>query len=405
MKLMIKPLILIYIHKLPYPYTTGTNQRIKSLVSYLRQYYQIGLIIPKYTPDINQLRCDYDYIWYGGHYNTFFQKIKWKITGFLKKKILIKRLELVADDFSNSLNKFSTQGAWRLEEICRKHNPNLIIIQKIFNTVPAAKIAKKHNIPVFLDTHDVFYLSKSNNYSLTLQEKGIHKASSKEEISLLQQFDALIAIQHDDAKLLRHNLPNIPTVVAMHPVTVGNYELSYQTPPHTDLNILFVGSSAIHNVEAIQFFIKSIFPKIIKIYPNLKLEICGSCVNEIQTTSPNIILTGVVDDLLPYYKKATIVINPIIQGSGLKIKTVEAMSYGKCLVTTTIGIEGLLNVENSAVITHLESMDKAIIELFNMPESILSYEKAALKYGKRYFTPEACYDELHQTINTLLLSK
>ena len=52
-------------------------------------------------------------------------------------------------------------------------------------------------------------------------------------------------------------------------------------------------------------------------------------------------MLGRVDDLSELYRSARVVINPVLAGTGLKIKTVEALSRLRPIVTWPTGVEGL----------------------------------------------------------------
>lgn len=111
-------------------------------------------------------------------------------------------------------------------------------------------------------------------------------------------------------------------------------------------HILFVGTlSYLPNVDAIIWFVESVMPLIKKRTHFIpRLTIVGanppSRVSEF-TADPDIVITGRVRDLLPYYRSADIVVAPIRFGSGTRIKILEAMSMSRAVVTTTIGVEGI----------------------------------------------------------------
>jgi glycosyltransferase involved in cell wall biosynthesis len=56
---------------------------------------------------------------------------------------------------------------------------------------------------------------------------------------------------------------------------------------------------------------------------------------------PGIEVTGRVDSVEPYYRRAAIAVCPIRYGGGTRIKILEAMSFGRPVVATTVGAEGI----------------------------------------------------------------
>ena len=107
--------------------------------------------------------------------------------------------------------------------------------------------------------------------------------------------------------------------------------------------LLFVGSDFFPNNQGLRWFIENVASHIDK----FKVLVIGGCCNnpEIRKLKlpVNVELRGYVDDIGKYYREALAVIAPIFFGSGMKTKTVEALSYGKTIFGTPeafVGIEG-----------------------------------------------------------------
>ena len=78
---------------------------------------------------------------------------------------------------------------------------------------------------------------------------------------------------------------------------------------------------------------------------------------------------GIVDDVGETYRNARVVINPVRHGTGLNIKTIEALSYTKPLVSHSIGVRGLRSDLPIAKVTDDdEAFADAIIELLESDE-------------------------------------
>ncbi len=116
-------------------------------------------------------------------------------------------------------------------------------------------------------------------------------------------------------------------------------------PAPEESTVLFLGNFGYEpNLQAARFLIKTIWPRIRKASPKARLIIAGDCSDRIGYTHEvdyGIELTGFVDDLEALYRRSRIVAVPILAGSGTRIKIIEAAAYGKPIVATSVGAEGL----------------------------------------------------------------
>lgn len=126
---------------------------------------------------------------------------------------------------------------------------------------------------------------------------------------------------------------------------VDVYPLSSVTPPRK--RILFLGSNNPSNVFGIQAFISEIFPSIRESIPDLELFVVGRVCSKIMDQE-GIVKMGEMSDLKSIYDLSDIVINPLTFGTGLKIKSIEALGFSKVLISTSVGADGLENGINSA---------------------------------------------------------
>lgn len=103
---------------------------------------------------------------------------------------------------------------------------------------------------------------------------------------------------------------------------------------------LFVGSDFFPNVEGICWFIREVAP-----YVELEFRIVGSCCRNQKLKNielpDNVTLVGYTRDLESEYVNACGVIAPIFKGSGMKTKTIEALSYGKSIFGTDEAFAGI----------------------------------------------------------------
>jgi polysaccharide biosynthesis protein PslH len=111
--------------------------------------------------------------------------------------------------------------------------------------------------------------------------------------------------------------------------------------------LLFVGTmSYAPNIDAMRYFCGDILPILRRrLDRSFRLSIVGrnppAEIMALQETHPEICVHANVPDLAEHYARADVVIVPLRMGGGTRIKILEAMGYGRPIVSTSVGAEGL----------------------------------------------------------------
>lgn len=185
-----------------------------------------------------------------------------------------------------------------------------------------------------IDTHDVFALGGSDNLR-AVKESWVW-VEPDTELAGLRRADAVLAIQHAEAATLRQAGVEGVSIV-------GHFMKPQPCSREAALKskeVLFVASSHRFNVEGLRWFHQAVFPLLKDILTPDQVVITGN-IREILGRKLPFTFRGMLPDLRPAYESARMIISPILGGSGLKIKNVEAMAMGRTVVTTPCGAIGL----------------------------------------------------------------
>ncbi len=233
---------------------------------------------------------------------------------------------------------YTTEISRQLSEIRQQVQPNVVLVEYVFLS-GAFQCFGPETLKV-LDTHDIF----GNRHRLYQQNGMVPQwfyTTVAEEKKALDRADAILAIQDEEAAYFLQ-LTERPVLTVGHlvhtPTPVAEEEVLAN-------RLLFVGSANPINVDALHWFLKEVFPLVRRRLPNIELEVVGECAKMIPTED-GLIPRGRVADLAPYYRNAMVVINPMRFGTGLKIKTTEALAHGRPLVTTSVGAAGFEEWKN-----------------------------------------------------------
>jgi len=132
--------------------------------------------------------------------------------------------------------------------------------------------------------------------------------------------------------------------------------------------------------------------------PDAEIAVAGTLCRAV--TAAGVTLLGELDDLAPAYRSARVVVNPVLFGTGLKVKCVEALGYGKPLVTTRCGADGLERAVPHALLMADEPADFA-----NAVALLLSDDAVAagmVRAARRFATDwnHECLKELAACLRT-----
>jgi len=98
------------------------------------------------------------------------------------------------------------------------------------------------------------------------------------------------------------------------------------------------------NYDAMQFFLRDVYPQVRAAVPGASLTITGSTAGVDQAglaLDDTVHLTGYVDDIRPVIAGSAACVVPLRQGGGTRLKILEAMALGVPVVSTRKGAEGL----------------------------------------------------------------
>ena len=224
---------------------------------------------------------------------------------------------------------------------------------------------------------------------------------AQEEKRLLEMADLLVAISSSDAEKFRELLPKSDIVVA----SKAAIPKRFITNPVSG-RCLFVGSNNEPNRVGLEWFITMVWPLVKKACPNAHLTVCGTIGETIKETGSNVSCKGSVPDLEEEYQDASVVIVPLLSGSGMKIKLVEACSFGKACVTTSVGLQGLACLEDAVICTD-EPMQFAerMCEILTDPTLRQSLETRSYYAALENLSPEVCYRQLGERLKSKTLKK
>jgi glycosyltransferase involved in cell wall biosynthesis len=156
-------------------------------------------------------------------------------------------------------------------------------------------------------------------------------------------------------------------------------------------SILFVGFFRHEpNVEAVRYFCSQVLPRVRAAAPEVHFQVVGAYPPEVVRRlgdDPGVEVTGRVEDIVPYYRQSAVFVAPVLQGSGTRLKILEAMASGCPVVSTTIGAEGLGASDESEILIadDAAAMADAIVRLLHDPAASAAIARRARTFVETRF--------------------
>ncbi|MCU7800113.1 MAG: glycosyltransferase [gamma proteobacterium symbiont of Lucinoma myriamae] len=278
---------------------------------------------------------------------------EWDSLSVIKKEI----------DYKSSTPSHYLIDDWYQENIgpivvkkCKEFHIDIVLMNYIFQSKLLECIP--NNIVKIIDTHDRF----SDRHKM-LQKNGVEPdffyTVKDEEAKAFERADIILAIQDNEADFFR-------TLTDKRVEVVGHIEKKrFLDKKYFSLKkIGFIGSRNSTNLHSISKFIDKFTDYIDAKKLNIQLLIAGSICTKIESRHRAIKLLGFVDELEGFYRSVDLIINPLILGTGLKIKSIEALSYGVPIVSTDIGFEGISSSSPFHMAENIDDLIQCIDEIY-----------------------------------------
>ena len=352
--------LLIITPFLPYPICSGGDQAQYNVIENLRQFYNISLVFPinqdNHRGDIQELSSR----WQNVKFYPFSLKDQLLSFPFLIRKIgkvwnryinPNRRRSTIAQAIDSKDFLLSKRYVAFLNRIINDNQPEIIQVEflpnlNVIECLPKGikKVFIHHEVGFVIIERALkdFVLTKSQ------QQKVIQK--KKLEISRLNLYDSVITVTEKDKKILQDSGVEVPIYVSPSAVntSVKNYD-------GWNRKIVFVGGyNHRPNHEGMDWFLSQI-TSLIKWedFPQTELIIIGTGWPQSYKGEHNglkVNLLGYVDDLATVVYGSVMIV-PLLTGSGMRMKILDAAALSVPFVATSVGAEGLdFSDGNSCVI-------------------------------------------------------
>jgi hypothetical protein len=244
-------------------------------------------------------------------------------------------------------------------------NADFVLSDGIYAAKTGSRISKSLRLPFFIRSHNIEYnyVKKQMRSSFSLKSKlkfwGMIGNLKNYEFKTLKNADAFFDISLDDLQYWKR--AGISNGYWMPPTYLNSHDQCDDNLPNdSDYDVAYVGNlHAPNNLKSIVWFLESVLPYIKASLPSVKVLIAGSrpSVKFEAYCRKFFNITFIPNPTNTYklYQCSKTLINPILESSGVNIKTIEMLHQNKPMICTPQALSGLPGSESEMI--HIESDD------------------------------------------------
>lgn len=263
------------------------------------------------------------------------------------KSLLRKKSYQISRFYSKSMES-------KLIQVLRHDSYDIVQLESIY-VIPYISVIRKYSkAKIVIRLHNIEHQIWERLYEneKNLIRKLIYYVNScqlqRVERQILHCVDGYMPVSTLDHDYFCTMVPHKKGFVVPFCVDLRNYEVEGDYIPSDEPTLFHLGSmNWLPNVEGVEWFLDEIWPSIHNKYPSLIFKVAGFGIPDriAKRDDPNVQIVGAVEVANQFMLAHDIMIVPLLSGSGVRVKIVEAMALGKVVISTTIGADGL-SVEN-----------------------------------------------------------
>lgn len=244
------------------------------------------------------------------------------------------------------------------------------------------------------DTVDLHYLRERRGAEVAGDASLLRGAdrTRASELAIMAATDITLLVSAAEQEQLRVDAPQVRVELVSNLHEVAGHGLPY-AQRH---DLVFVGGFR-HppNLDAMQWFIGEVFPRIRVQLPDVRFHCIGADVPEaiqaLAAACPGVIVHGYVPDVVPYMEQARLAVAPLRYGAGVKGKVNLSMAHGQPVVATSCGVEGMFlrDGQDVRVADEAQAFADAVVQLYTDPVLWQRLSDNGLHNIARHFSMEA----------------
>ncbi len=253
---------------------------------------------------------------------------------------------------------YSSNFLLKLADLLKNNQFDVVQIEGLYLLQYIPEIRAKSNALISYRAHNVEYeiwqhLAKNKkNPLIKFYLNKLSKRIRKFEQQIINQYDVLLPISEKDNDFFQKNGNRKPVLIC--PAGFDTAEFVQYQKIVTEPELYFIGSLEwLPNREGLLWFIENCWADLKKRYPKIKFHIAGRNAPPAfqgKIKFKDIIFKGEEENAYEFIRDKSIMIAPLLSGSGMRIKIIEAFFMQKAVVSTSLGAAGTKSIDNRHIL-------------------------------------------------------
>lgn len=271
-----------------------------------------------------------------------------------------------------------------------------------------SKARQQRSLQIVLDQHNAVFLIPQR---LAVDTKNPVKRAilnwesrrlARYEAEVCRQFDHVVWVTKEDQTAVHQQMSsNSPPSdnEQVIPICIDPHEKPIIVRNKRPCRVTFLGG--LHwppNAQGILWFAQNVFPQVKAAIPEAILTVIGKH-PPMELTGEGIEVTGYVSDLTSLLAETGAFIVPLHAGGGMRVKILDAWSWGLPIVSTTIGAEGIAveHERNILIADEAQKFAQATIRLLTEP----SLAEGLVHNGRQTVLEKYSWQKIYTAWNTI----
>jgi glycosyltransferase involved in cell wall biosynthesis len=367
--------ILLVTPFLPYPVTNGGAVRINSLTRHLAPNYDFHML------SFVEQASDQSH---ASLLTPPFQGVE------IVKRIPVPVRDMLSAEVPESYSHYMSDAMREsMEMAIEKIRPDIVQIEFPWMAGYAPSL---RSVPSVLIEHDVGNLLPGRGFlreSKGVQGYRFSLQAMNWTVRHLPWFDRVVTVTPEDEQKLRWLFPGLPLRTVETGVDIDEFSYSYDGGEGPTL--VYLGHYRhFPNEDAALWLLEEIFPRIHEKVPSARLFLVGSHPTRgicAWKGTSGVHVTGTVENVRPYFKRASLFLAPIRKGAGIKGKLLEAMAMGTPIVATSCANAGIAGRDGSElrIADRADAFAETVVDLLQDEEQRMYLSRMAREWVEERF--------------------